>query len=398
MVEHQEAMREAHHRAHGVLDDDDGEPRRRELPDHRQHVLDRAGAEPGQRLVHQQQTRLPRKRASELHQPEIKRAEPRRPVAGAGAEADARQGHLGCGGGARLIRRRDIGADQHVLQHGHALKGAHHLEGAADAEAADAVGLEAPEIAAGEGDGAAIRPQEAVQQVEQRRLAGAVGSDDAEDGAFLGIIGPNGAGKTTLFNLLNGFLAADQGEIVLAGESLLGLKPNRICRLGIGRTFQTVRAFARMSVLQNVVIGAYAATGHDAEALALAQEALARVDLAAQAAALAGGLTNKELRLMELARALAGQPRLLLMDEPLAGLGAAEVEHMLAVIRAVASGGVTIVIIEHTMGAMVRLAERLIVLNHGRILASGSAGDVTGNARVIEAYLGAKWAVSHADG
>ncbi len=223
-------------------------------------------------------------------------------------------------------------------------------------------------------------------------------SFEVASGEILGIIGPNGAGKTTLFNLLNGFLAADQGEIVLAGESLLGLKPNRICRLGIGRTFQTVRAFARMSVLQNVVIGAYAATGHDAEALALAQEALARVDLAAQSAALAGGLTNKELRLMELARALAGQPRLLLMDEPLAGLGAAEVEHMLAVIRAVASGGVTIVIIEHTMGAMVKLAERLIVLNHGRILASGSAGDVTGNARVIEAYLGAKWAVSHADG
>jgi ABC-type branched-subunit amino acid transport system ATPase component/ABC-type branched-subunit amino acid transport system permease subunit len=215
-------------------------------------------------------------------------------------------------------------------------------------------------------------------------------------GEILGIIGPNGAGKTTLFNLLNGFLRADRGAIAFDGGSIAGLKPNRICRLGIGRTFQVVRKFERMSVLENVVVGAYAAAPRDRAAFALAEAALARVNLAARARDLASALTTKELRMMELARSLAGQPRLLLMDEPLAGLGTAEVEDVLATIRAVSSSGVTIVIIEHTMAAMVRLAERLIVLDHGTILASGRAYDVTRNDAVIEAYLGTKWAAARA--
>jgi ABC-type branched-subunit amino acid transport system ATPase component len=223
-------------------------------------------------------------------------------------------------------------------------------------------------------------------------------SFDVNDGEILGIIGPNGAGKTTLFNLLNGFLKIDGGEVVFDGRNLVGLKPNRICRLGIGRTFQVVRSFARMSVLQNVVVGAYAATSGDTEAFAAARDALTRVGMLDRAGIVAGGLTNKELRLMELARALAGKPRLLLMDEPLAGLGAAEVEDMLAVVRAVSAGGVTIVIIEHTMKAMVRLAERFVVLNHGRILASGKPSEITTDRSVVEAYLGAKWAAIRAGG
>jgi ABC-type branched-subunit amino acid transport system ATPase component/ABC-type branched-subunit amino acid transport system permease subunit len=221
-------------------------------------------------------------------------------------------------------------------------------------------------------------------------------SFEVKEGEILGIIGPNGAGKTTLFNLLNGFLSIDRGTVAFAGHDLRGLKPNRICRLGIGRTFQVVRAFARMSILNNVVIGAFASTATDADALAAAREALARVNLLARAEVIAGGLTNKELRLMELARALAGRPRLLLMDEPLAGLGAAEVEEMLTAIRAVSASGVTVVIIEHTMRAMVRLAERLVVLDHGAILAAGRPSEVTGHPSVIEAYLGAKWAAAHA--
>ncbi len=221
-------------------------------------------------------------------------------------------------------------------------------------------------------------------------------SFEVEEGALLGIIGPNGAGKTTLFNLLNGFLRPDQGQIVFAGTELVGLKPNRICRLGVGRTFQTVRPFARMSVLQNTVVGAYVAAPSSMAAFAAAQEALERVGLAARADALAGGLTSKELRLMELARALAGRPRLLLLDEPLAGLGSPEVAELLAVIRTLSGDGTTIVIIEHTMQAMMRLADRLIVLDHGRVLAAGQAREVTSDPSVIEAYLGKRWSAAHA--
>ncbi len=221
-------------------------------------------------------------------------------------------------------------------------------------------------------------------------------SFEVEEGALLGIIGPNGAGKTTLFNLLNGFLRPDHGQIVFAGTDLVGLKPNRICRLGVGRTFQTVRPFARMSVLQNTVVGAYVAEATSAAAFSVAQEALERVGLASRAAVAAGGLTSKELRLMELARALAGRPRLLLLDEPLAGLGSPEIAELLAVIRSLSGDGTTIVIIEHTMQAMMRLADRLMVLDHGRVLASGQAREVTSDPSVIEAYLGKRWSAARA--
>jgi ABC-type branched-subunit amino acid transport system ATPase component len=223
-------------------------------------------------------------------------------------------------------------------------------------------------------------------------------SFEVSDGEIVGIIGPNGAGKTTLFNLLNGFLHADSGKVVFAGRELIGLKPNRICRLGVGRTFQVVRAFPRLSVLNNVVVGAYATTKNDSDSFAAASAALAQVGLIGRSDAIAGGLTNKELRLMELARALAGRPRLLLMDEPLAGLASQEIEDMLVVIRALAAQGMTVVIIEHTMRAMVRLAERFVVLDHGAILAVGQPSEIINDEGVIEAYLGKKWAAIRARG
>ncbi|WP_197427518.1 branched-chain amino acid ABC transporter ATP-binding protein/permease [Bradyrhizobium retamae] len=212
---------------------------------------------------------------------------------------------------------------------------------------------------------------------------------------ILGIIGPNGAGKTTLFNLLNGFLRPGTGEILLDGRDKSGRKPHELCEAGIGRTFQIMRPFLRMSISDNVVVGAYVRARTDAEARRLATEAIARVGLSDIADRIAGELTTKELRLMELARALAGQPRILLLDETLAGLGHDEANEVVAVIQRLARDGMTIAIIEHTMQAMVRLVDSFLVLDHGAVIVEGEPEAVTRDSRVIEAYLGKKW-VAHA--
>jgi ABC-type branched-subunit amino acid transport system ATPase component/ABC-type branched-subunit amino acid transport system permease subunit len=212
---------------------------------------------------------------------------------------------------------------------------------------------------------------------------------------ILGIIGPNGAGKTTLFNLLNGFLRPGTGEILLDGREMSGRKPHELCEAGIGRTFQIMRPFLRMSISDNVVVGAYVRAKTDAEARQLAADAITRVGLSAIADRIAGELTTKELRLMELARALAGQPRILLLDETLAGLGHDEANEVVAVIQRLARDGMTIAIIEHTMQAMVRLVDSFLVLDHGAVIVEGEPEAVTRDSRVIEAYLGKKW-VAHA--
>lgn len=212
---------------------------------------------------------------------------------------------------------------------------------------------------------------------------------------ILGIIGPNGAGKTTLFNLLNGFLRPDSGEVLLDERDMSGRKPHALCEAGIGRTFQIMRPFLRMSISDNVVVGAYVRARTDAEARQLATEAIARVGLSDIADRIAGELTTKELRLMELARALAGQPRILLLDETLAGLGHDEANEVVAVIQRLARDGMTIAIIEHTMQAMVRLVDSFLVLDHGAVIVEGEPEAVTRDSRVIEAYLGKKW-MAHA--
>ena len=208
---------------------------------------------------------------------------------------------------------------------------------------------------------------------------------------ILGIIGPNGAGKTTLFNLLNGFLQPSNGEILLDGRDMAGSKPHALCEAGVGRTFQIMRPFMRMSVSDNVVIGAYVRAESDAEARRLAADAIARVGLSNIAGRVASELTTKELRLMELARALAGQPRILLLDETLAGLGHDEANEVVAVVQRLARDGITIAIIEHTMQAMVRLVDSFLVLDHGAVIVEGEPEAVTRDTRVIEAYLGKKW-------
>jgi branched-chain amino acid transport system permease protein len=191
---------------------------------------------------------------------------------------------------------------------------------------------------------------------------------------ILGIIGPNGAGKTTVFNLLNGFLRPDQGEILIDGRNMSGRKPHELCEAGIGRTFQIMRPFLRMSISDNVVVGAYIRTRTDAEARQLAAEAVARVGLSDISGRIAGELTTKET---------------------LAGLGHDEANEVVAVIQRLASDGMTIAIIEHTMQAMVRLVDSFLVLDHGAVIVEGEPEVVTRDSRVIEAYLGKKW-VAHA--
>ncbi|WP_232464646.1 branched-chain amino acid ABC transporter ATP-binding protein/permease [Bordetella genomosp. 8] len=254
------------------------------------------------------------------------------------------------------------------------------------------------------GNDTAPRGDAAVPILEVRKVSRRFGglqavrdvSFSVRRGMILGIIGPNGAGKTTLFNLLNGFLRPDTGMVLVNGVDMAGRKPHVLCAAGMGRTFQVMRPFMRLTVLQNVQVGAYVKADSEAHARELARQAVRRVGLADCADQVASTLTTRQLRLMELARALAGQPDLLLLDETLAGLGAGEVDDVLAVIRSLSREGVTIVIIEHTMQAMVRLVDQFLVLDHGEVLVMGDPASITQDTRVVEAYLGKKWSAKDA--
>ena len=213
---------------------------------------------------------------------------------------------------------------------------------------------------------------------------------------ILGIIGPNGAGKTTLFNVLNGFQIPDAGVITFRDNITTGQGPHQLCSVGMGRTFQVSRPFLRMNVFDNVLVGALGVCKNSEDAKFLAQQALDMVGMSEMNDQSIQSLTNLELRLLELARALASQPKLLLLDETLAGLGTAEVDAILQVIHHLPSQGITIVIIEHTMQAMMRLVDRMVVLDHGQVIAKGLPQKVMNEPEVINAYLGKKWMTLHA--
>ncbi|CAN5548670.1 branched-chain amino acid ABC transporter ATP-binding protein/permease [soil metagenome] len=217
-------------------------------------------------------------------------------------------------------------------------------------------------------------------------------SFDIEAGSITGVVGPNGAGKTTLFNMLNGFSPTTEGIFRLDGVDITGRPTFARARSGIARTFQTARTFPRLSVHDNVFLGAISVIDDEASARGATAWAVALCGMQDVADKPAGSLTAGHVRLLEIARAIASGPKLLLLDETLAGLSSEEVERVLDVIRAIRRAGITVLIIEHTMSAMLKLVDRMIVLDRGDLIADEAPGTVIRQPRVIEAYLGKKWA------
>jgi branched-chain amino acid transport system ATP-binding protein len=213
-------------------------------------------------------------------------------------------------------------------------------------------------------------------------------------GEILGLIGPNGAGKTTLVGLISGTLAADEGALRFEGQPILDLPPHRRAHLGIGRTFQVMKPFPRLSVLENVTVGALFGSGGGERSMAGAREQARHwvefTGLAHRVASRADALGGPDRKRLELAKALAMKPKLLLLDEVMAGLTPVEVDEVVAIIHKIRASGVAILVIEHVMKAIRSLADRILVLHHGQQLAAGDPATVFADPRVIDAYLGTR--------
>jgi branched-chain amino acid transport system ATP-binding protein len=211
---------------------------------------------------------------------------------------------------------------------------------------------------------------------------------EIKNNSIICLIGPNGAGKTTVFNLLSGFLRPESGKVVFQGKDITGLPPHEICRLGMTRTFQIVQPFAAQTVRENIAVGAHLHIRARAAALKAAEAVASRVGLATELDKPASSLTIAGRKRLELARALATEPKLLLLDEVLAGLNPREIADMLPVVRDLRDSGITVLMVEHVMQAVMNLADEAWVLSNGRLLAHGTPAEMAAHPAVIEAYLG----------
>jgi branched-chain amino acid transport system ATP-binding protein len=215
-------------------------------------------------------------------------------------------------------------------------------------------------------------------------------------GDLLGIIGPNGAGKTTLFHVISGYYRADEGQVVFDGHDITAQPAHAISRLGLTRTFQIVKPFGNLSVLDNVMIGALTRRASTRQARADAERVIDLCGLGPHTAARARALPLALRKRLEVARALATQPRLLLLDEVMAGLNPTELGGMIDLIRRLHAEGLTLIVIEHIMAAMMRLAQRIVMLHHGEKIAEGTPQQITSDRRVIDAYLGEEFVLAEA--
>jgi branched-chain amino acid transport system ATP-binding protein len=209
-----------------------------------------------------------------------------------------------------------------------------------------------------------------------------------ERGEIVGLIGPNGAGKTTFFQVVSGFLAPDQGRVFFKGASIVGMKPHQICRMGMSRTFQIVKPFAEMTVLENAMIGAFGRHRAARDARAAAMRALELVGYADWAHRTAGELPVAGRKRLEVAKVMACEPELILLDEVMAGLTPSEHNAMIETVKAIRAAGVTVVIIEHVMPVIMQLCDRVYVLHHGELICEGPPDRVVQDPAVIQAYLG----------
>lgn len=212
-----------------------------------------------------------------------------------------------------------------------------------------------------------------------------------QEGEILGLIGSNGAGKTTLFNLITGFLKPDEGHIYFRNQDITGLKPHKICHLGIGRTFQVVKPLSGLTVLENIAIGALLRHSDYKEARVEAVSIARELGLASKADEIAADIPLADKKRLGFAQALATGARLVLLDEVVAGLNPAEIDNLLDIIRRVAAKGLTIIVVEHVMKAVMNIANRILVLDHGGLIAQGSPEQVAVDEEVIKVYLGEKY-------